>query len=269
MAELLELSPQQLSRVSESDLLAYADITRRRLNDIDRDNDIPDIDDLSESERQDYLESQRAILERQLSNINAELTNEQISLEQWERLCSEVVSASILLILLFNHGGWASLQTSANAVSIIRQASDDIRSQVRAIISTADKVASGEYTLGQFLDTSRRRGASVFVSYHLNDVVRRISQDNHNEGIRRLTSKEPCPDCPGYQVLNWSPIETIVPVASYCVCGGECKCEIETRFNPQLALQQLTGGSITQRVSRYLTAMDYVESSFLEKYGLG
>ena len=259
----MQLSPTQLTRASESELLAYGDITIARLRQIESDNDIPD---LRESEIEEYLESQQQALERELQAISEQLIQRQINLDEYERLAAELVSAAMLVALLAAFGGTENLRRSPYGREYIRQVSRAIRGEVRAIIATGNKIESGDLTIAQFLATRSRRAMAFVSTFRTAQIFKNIAENNHNEGIRRLTSVEPCPDCPGYQQLSWVPIEDIVPVATYCVCKGNCKCEVITRFNPDRALAQLTGGTITQRVTRYGQALQDVEDAFLRRH---
>jgi hypothetical protein len=266
MAELFTPSLSQLSRLTKEEYQIFLDITMGQIQAIDSANDIPSPDSPPEEIAQWIIE-QRAQMERNLEPIVSALLLGRTSISGYERnFTSETVNFALMALLLAV-GGINGLRRKASPRSFILQTRDTIRRSIDAIRGSADIMAGGRETLGRIKAGIRRRSQVIRESYERNRHLDLIVSRSHNEGKRFLTSPHPCPDCPRYERKEWTPLAEIVPIATACVCKGNCKCRIVTRYNPQLAIQQLMGGSLTNQVERAKTFQDKTYQDYLSRHG--
>jgi len=260
-------SASQSATLSDADYDQLSEITLRRLQEIESANNIPDIEGMSQAEIELWLEEQRQDAEAQLSTAIADFIDGESTAAETEAKISEVITVGILLVLLFTMGGLAALRANQNPRALILQAKSTIDRANRSIRGNFAAIISGQMTPGQILAIARRRTLTFKSQFEQATILNNIISKGHNEGIRNINSIHPCPSCPGYERLDWVPINEIVPVATLCECMDRCKCSVVTRFNPQRALEELTGGSLVNRVESYKASMDQVERDYLIRNG--
>lgn len=94
-----------------------------------------------------------------------------------------------------------------------------------------ERISEGLLTEGQIRDRSRRYGANVGPSYEDSRHINLVQSPQQWEARRFLDpSARHCPDCPGLQVVDWSPVEDVTPVGLDCRCQSRCKCRVEIRL---------------------------------------
>ena len=169
--------------------------------------------------------------------------------------------------MLLAIGGVQRLRQSTVLRETVLDAKRLIDGNLRATKRTADRIADGELTPNQIRDQARRRSLGVRSGFSSAAIIDRMVAQFHNEGRRVLNSPHPCPDCPLHQRLDYVPITEIVPVGTYCVCKANCKCQVFTRFNPALALQDLLGGNLLNRVQKRSEFLERTEQEYLERHG--
>ncbi|MEM9947802.1 MAG: hypothetical protein AAF810_17330 [Cyanobacteria bacterium P01_D01_bin.36] len=265
MSELFQPSTAQLSRLAEEEYERIAEITLRRLIELEQASDLPDPDDTQALIDTMLLAQQR--LEREIEPI-IEKTIEGDSTETFERDIAEAVTDALLLALLLGIGGTARLRQQRQARTVVNLAKQLINGQHRAISRNADKLSKGGFTTGQLRDIPRRRGLAVRSGYEMTRHAYNMVVMGHNEGMRFLNSPHPCPSCPQYERTNWVAIEEIVPPATLCLCQANCKCTTISRFNPERAIQELMGGSLSQQLQRSEQFLRRTEENFLKENGL-
>ena len=208
---------------------------------------------------------------QQQARFNVDASTEQLinggSVKDWESQATDIIVNGLLIALLIGYGGIEQVRQSIDPRSLLGLGVDLIKGQRRAIKNNADKIAAGGFTLGRLKDLGRRRSLAVRSSYESASIAQAMAERFHNEGIRRLTSPHPCPDCPTYERTDWVSINEIVPVATACVCKGNCKCIVTTRFNPARVIQELQGGTLFNQVRRRREFLQQVEQEYLERHG--
>jgi hypothetical protein len=264
--EKYQPSDDQLERLDDATYEAYLAITLAMLRDVERANDISDIEGMTPNEIEAWIEQQRALIEPQIDGAVDDLQNGG-TLADFERNVAEITTAAILIVLLFAVGGVDNLRNKPRARAFIRQVQSTIRGNSAAIRGTASRIATGGLTDKQLRAQARRRSLIAKQAYERQRILDEMTTQGHNEGRRFIGSNHPCPDCPRHQRLNWVPIEEIVPIATACVCGGRCLCRIETRFNPVRAVQQIGNGSLLDRVNRFEENLANTENEFLGRHG--
>lgn len=267
MIERFTPSPSQSATLSEADYAELSGITIARLQAIEAGNTIPDIEGMSEAKIEAWLEEQRQTAEQELAAAIADFIDGKTTAAETEAKISEAITTGILLALLFTIGGLAALRASQNPRALILQAKDTIDRANRSIQGNFAAILSGQMTPGQIVAISRRRTLTFRSQFEQSTILNNIISKGHNEGIRRINSVHPCPSCPGYERLDWVPISDIVPVATLCECMDRCKCSVVTRFNPERALAELTGGSLINRVESYKASIQQTERDYLIRNG--
>lgn len=261
-SEIFQPSTEQLTRLSEDAYRELSRITLRKLLESESKLELPDPELIEELNAVTLLEQQR--LQRKIESIVEELI-EGDTVESFEKKVAESITAALLLALLLAVGGTARLRRQAQARTIIEIAKQIITGQHRAIARNGDRIVSNGFTIGQLRDIPRRRALAFRSAYevarHVYDMVGR----GHNEGKRFLNSPHPCPSCPSYERPDWVPISDIVPPATFCLCQSNCKCTTISRFNPQRALQELQGGSLSDQVLRSRDFLIQTEQDFLRQ----
>lgn len=263
--------PEDSERLSEDAYSQLSEITIARLAQVEAAGGSlpPDIATWSEAEVVRYLEYQRTILEVRIETATEALLRDRISVGQWEEDLGRIISTGLLLALLLLAGGLTQLRQKPVARDLILQSRDQIRSSLRALRRTADRIAAGELSEAQIRDQKRRRSLSFATGFNRARHLDAISSQRHNEGKRFIGSPHPCPDCQIYERRDWTPITEIVPVATFCVCQGRCQCYLITRFNPAIAIQQLQGGSLADQVQRARDFQEKAEQEHLKRHNWG
>jgi hypothetical protein len=264
MAEIFTPSPSQLSRLTDEEYQSFLAITMGQIQRIDSATDYP-APDAPPEEIAQWIIEQRAKAERDMEPIILALMAGG-AIDDFERGLSEVVVGAAIIALLLAVGGMEGLRRKQSPKSFVLITRDAIKRQIDAIRGTADAIADGRETIGRIRQGIQRRSQVIRESYERNRHLDLIASRFHNEGKRFLTSPHPCPDCPRYERREWTPLTQIVPIATACVCRGNCKCRIVTRFNPNLALQELTGGNLLNRVERARAFQDEVYQEYLSRH---
>ena len=264
-AELFIPAVDQLARLSEDAYEEFGQVTMRRLTQLDvlvSQAEEPDDEELTA-----LMAAERQSLESGLEPI-IEAVIEGAPIETFEQQAAESVSSALLLAMLLSFAGLNRLRQQAEARAIIGITGDLIKGQLRAIRGNADSLASGGVTLGRARDIPRRRSLGVRSAFETARLTWNMTARRHNVGKRWVNSPHPCPDCPGYDTNGeYILIEQIVPVATFCVCQSSCKCRVATKFDPQFAIQQLQGGSLTEQVQRSRSFLRQTEQDYLKRHG--
>lgn len=267
MAELFEPTIEQLARLSEDEYQSTTEVTLAALLAIESGLAIPPADDRAEIE--DAIIEQEFKLEREVTQATQDLIDGE-SIKTWEETTAELMTSALLIALLFGFGGVERVRGQREARDVIGLAVDLIRGQSRAIQRTGDTVARNEMTIGRLLDFPRRRALSFRGGYESSRMASDMILRSHNEGIRLLNSAHPCKSCPTYERATPVSINDIVPVATLCECQSNCKCTVETWFNPARAIQELQGGGLVDQVNRINRRRNFLqqtETKYLERNG--
>lgn len=252
--ERFEPLPGQLDRLSPSEYEALSELTLADLQAAD--NELPG-----------SIEELEARLRRQIETPTQRLLNNVGTIADWERRVAEAVVLSMLAAFLLAWGGLQQLRGQQRPRRLLVFAKDSVQTGLDAIRYNGDRIASGQLTPGQLQgNILNRRSHGSREAYerarHLDLMVNR----GHNEGKRLLTPGENCPDCPTHQRTAWTPLEEIVPLGTFCVCQAACKCRLITRFNPELAMQQLMGGNLLNQVERAQRFQDAAERQWRSRW---
>ena len=255
---------QQADELSDDDYAALAVITLALLLSIEGRTTLP-----NETDLENYADSIRAELEREMTPPTESLLSGESAIAQWEQAIAEAVVAAVLLGLLVAIGGVEGLRTQRDPRGILQFTKASLVGDLRAIRHNARRIGRGELTPGQILAGIKRRSRAFRGSYERTKHTLLIASGAANEGKRLLTSPHPCPNCPDYERLEWTPLTEIVPIATLCVCQSHCKCRIITRFNPQRALEEITGGTFSDRIRRAAEYQAGVEEQWRSSWDKG
>lgn len=265
MIEKFQPSIEQLTRLSEEAYEEFLAITLDRLERVEAESSIA-VEDIPEEERPIVL----ADIQQNTSEALQPATEQFLNggpLINLEKSIGETVSASLLLAMLLAMGGFRKASQSPSVREQVLGTRGLIQGQLRATQRTGNRIAAGELTPNQIRNQARRRSLGVRSGFSSSAIIDRMTGAFHNEGKRFLTSSHPCPDCPQYERKEWTSLDDIVPVATYCVCQSNCKCRVITRFNPRRALGDLLGGNLVNQVSRRREAMAQKEQEYLARHG--
>lgn len=254
----------QISRLSEEAYEEFLAITDERLTNLTIASDI----DL-EAREQD-----RQAASTQLQNEAVAIISPAIeeflnggTLEELERIIAETVSAAMLLAMLLALGGLTRFRSHPRSADFILDTRRLISGQLRAVRALGNNAENGLLTPKQIRLQAQRRAQAIRSGFSAAAIEDRMTSRFHNEAMRSLTSDHPCPDCPRHATGGFVPIEEVVPIATYCVCGGRCKCQIITRFNPAKALSDLIGGNLFDAIERRRANMADEELAYLGRHG--
>jgi hypothetical protein len=254
----------QQSRMSEDDYAAMTAITLAALSRVEIENALPDgaaVDDFA-------VAYQLALYEEMLHPTQAILDGG-AAIADWEQAISGSVVTAVLLGLLIGVGGVAGLRSQFNPRGILQFTKASLIADLRAVQYNAEQIALARKTPGQILAILQRRSNAMRGSYERTKHAVLIASGVANEGRRMLGSVHPCPNCPDYERLDWVPLTEIVPVATLCLCQSFCQCRVETRFNPQRALEEMTGGTLANRVERAAAFQSEVETRWQSTWPKG
>lgn len=255
-------APSQASQLTPEQLEAFSQITLARLQDIEASEDIPDFSSMSESEIEAWLQQYRATAETEMRRELEQLLDGDSTIADIENVILETVATGVIVVFLASVGGTLGLQTQQSPVVLVRQLSANIRSAARATARNAQRIIAGELTPNQILAIAGRRALAFQADWHQFQMFDAIANRGHNEAYRVLGVANHCPDCVAYEQPQWTAINNVVPVATSCVCQAQCHCRVFTRFNPQRALEELSSGSLIDRVQGYQQALAGFENDF-------
>jgi hypothetical protein len=245
----------QQDQLSDEDYAALAIITLALLQRVEQSIIFP-----TEAEIDNFTAEYRASMERTMLPPTEALLAGDVPVAEWERDIADAVVAAVLLGLLLAVGGVDGLRSQFSPRGILQFSKASLVGDLRAVRHNARRIAGGELTPGQILAGLKRRSQSFRGSYERTKHSVLIASGVANEGRRFLTSPHPCPNCPDYEQRDWVSLTEIIPVATLCVCQSHCKCRVETRFNPQRALEELSGGSFSDRIQRAAAFQSETES---------
>lgn len=251
----------QQGRLSEEDYAALALITLGLLQRIERENTLPSQGDIDA-----YIQRAQLDTKSRMVSPTEALLEGDASLAEWESAIAEGVINAVILGLLLASGGVDGLRNTQDPRAVLQFTKTALVGELRGVRFSADRIAAGDLSPAQILASLQRRSGGVSRAYHSAALVLLLMSGEANEGIRRLGSQHPCPNCPDYERLDWTPLEQIVPIGNLCLCQLHCKCTLITRFNPVRALQNLTGGSLTDRVQRAAAYQSEVEQQWIRSW---
>lgn len=225
---------------------------------------------LSQSDIRVIVQEQHKKLRTKLERISKQFLSEKRAIADLEETVSKTIKNSIQQMAMLGAGGKQALLNSKDSPVYIRQTKellDIIFSNIRRL---GDQIEKGELTTNQIIDRIRRQGRLIFSAYNQAELLQRISDRGHNEGRRTLAiGVKHCPDCPAYSTGGkYVAIEELIPVGIACICGGYCYCTIETRFNPQKALNELRPGRLVDRVLLNAENQYNQINQFKARYGI-
>ena len=265
MIEKFQPSTDQIARLSEEAYEDFLAITLNRLEQVEAESPIS-VEEVPEDEQQTVLLSIQQSTQAALEQPTEQFLSGG-SLQNLESTIAEAVSSSLLLAMLLAMGGFQKARQDPGIRENVLTTRDLIQGQFRATQRTGDRIIDGQLTPNQIRRQSARRALGVRSGFSSASIVNRMTGMFHNEGIRLLTSAHPCTDCPMHERRSWTSLDDIVPVATYCVCGANCKCKITTRFNPARALSDLASGNLLGQVSRRREMMAEAERQYLARHG--
>jgi hypothetical protein len=251
----------QQGRLSEDEYAALALITLGLLHRIEQENTLP-----SQDEVDTYIQRTQAEIRARIMPPTEALLAGDASLAEWEMAISEGVVNAVILGLLLASGGVDGLRNTQDPRAVLQFTKTALVADLRGVRFSADRIAAGDMSPAQILASLDRRSGSLFRNYSSAVLVLTLMSGQANEGIRRMGSQHPCPNCPDYERPNWTPLEEIIPPGNLCLCQLHCKCTLVTRYNPVRALQNLTGGSLTNRVQRAAQYQAEVEQQWLSSW---
>lgn len=199
------------------------------------------------------VDAEATRLNNRLQPINDALVSGAISIALWEEAIAIQIKQSHLRVTALAVGGDEALRKSPIARRYFGMVGRNLRDVYASIRRLADQIEAGELTQAQIRDRVRRLANTVIPAHSRAQLLTRISQQGHNEGIRWLDRlvKNHCPSCPNHVRSKWTPIDQIAPIGHACECGGHCRCGIRTRFNPRLAIAQLGEVSLQDLMRRF------------------
>ncbi len=160
-----------------------------------------------------------------------DLLNNRISLREYhERMARDIVNGHVRMMELgaggrrrMARGHWARLQEQLYGDGPGRGDLNRLRQHV-------ERIRLGELSDAQIRDRSRRYGANTAPSYQDGRHVSMVQSERWE--ARRSLGNVPrhCPDCPGLQVLEWTPIDQVTPIGNDCRCRSNCACTLEVRL---------------------------------------
>lgn len=251
----------QQGRLSEEEYAALALITLGLLQRIERENTLPSRDDVEA-----YIQRTQAQIRTRMVPPTEAMLDGNASVAEWEQAISDSVVNAVILGLLLASGGVDGIRNTQDPRAVLQFTKTALVADLRGVRFSADRIAAGEMTPDQILASLTRRSGSLFRNYNSAVLVLTLAYGQANEGIRRLGSQHPCPNCPDYERPNWTPLEEIIPPGNLCLCQLHCKCTLITRYNPVRALQNLAGGSLTSRVQRAAAYQSEVEQQWLSSW---
>lgn len=196
------------------------------------------------------------IVTQEQNRLNAKLQRElnklfdgKASIKDVQLKSAQLLKESQLRIITLGAGGEESLRGNPEVFRYFGQSGAHLKREYAVLRRNGQKIAGGELTEAQIRDRFRRQSIRLHEAFNRSQQLTKISQQGHNEARRILDPvSNHCPSCPAYQKLEWGPIGEVVPVGTACLCGGYCNCRVFTRFNPEAAIQELMGGSLTDQV---------------------
>ena len=101
------------------------------------------------------------------------------------------------------------------------------------LLAFGDQIEREFFSNERLIARTQAYARSVARSFSGAEKITRI-QDGANEALRMLDpNAKHCEACPEYDTQGkWVPATEIVPVGERCPCGGNCKCTVFYRFNP-------------------------------------
>ena len=99
-----------------------------------------------------------------------------------------------------------------------------LNAEYKKLNSMAQAIADGEVSLKQLLARLNNYGETVRATFHWNEKESN-KESGKNAGERWLTPGfTHCAQCIAYATGGLVPIDDVIPVATQCDCGGNCKC---------------------------------------------
>lgn len=264
MSEPFIPTEAQQGRLSDEEYAALALITLALLQRVERESTLP-----AEADIEAYIQQSQSAIRRRMVPPTEALLEGDASLAEWEQAISEFVVYAVILGLLLASGGVNGLRNTQDPRAVLQFTKTALTGDLRGLKFSANKIAEGELSHAQILASLQRRSGGVMRNYNSAVLALTLMSGEANEGIRRLGSQHPCPNCPDYETPGWTRLEEIVPIGNLCLCQLHCKCTLITRYNPARALQDLMGGSLASRVQRAAQYQSDVEQRWLSSWAKG
>jgi hypothetical protein len=162
-----------------------------------------------------------------------DLINRRMALGAWGRLMGDRIVDDHLRMAQLGAGtrGGISTRTMENLHRrlVAGMGGDNGMSELDALARLMGQIDAGEISEAQLRARARAYGGNTRASYEEARHSRLVGSGQW-EGIRRLDpAADHCPECPGYQRLEWTPIEDIVAPGVNCRCRGKCRCSLIIR----------------------------------------
>ncbi len=153
------------------------------------------------------------------------MTNQQITLTEWQLRMSESLRDSHLRIGILGAGGQARAQ-SQHFGAIGYQ----LRRQYQYVDGFARALYEGKLTREQALRRAGSYADSINTTFHRAEQISR-EDEGFDEALRSLDPQaRHCGSCVEHSTNGeWRPTSQVVPPGTNCACGQHCKCQIYYR----------------------------------------
>ena len=190
---------------------------------------------IPESRIQQLINTHRRNTSQRTTRHTRDLLANRISLRDYhQRMARDIVNGHIRMMELgaggrrqLTRGHWERLREQLYGDGPGRGDLNRLRRHV-------ERIQDGGLTEAQIRDRSRRYGANTAPSYEDGRHIALVASGGWE--ARRFLGNVPkhCPDCPGLQVLEWSPIDQVTPIGNDCRCHSNCACVLEVRHTNTL-----------------------------------
>lgn len=101
-----------------------------------------------------------------------------------------------------------------------------VKAQNGFLANFVNQIENGEVALGDALAARARLYMEALYGSYQNLSLDREKKAGVMMAKRLLSAAQHCPQCPGYQRTEWTPIDEITPIGVNCDCKVNCRCTI-------------------------------------------
>lgn len=162
-------------------------------------------------------------LEAELKSIARRLTEDKLTIPEWEKAMAIALKESHIRMAILASGGKA--QTVANSYLI---AGRRLREEYRNLDNFARDLKEGKLSVKQSIARAGLYAQSARQTYCEVHHANKMFVEGFGLAMRRLDpDADHCPQCPTHSTRGqYVPVEQIVPIGARCDCRGRCRCQI-------------------------------------------
>jgi hypothetical protein len=182
------------------------------------------------------LEQEQSQLAVRLKALTRLLSDQKISLSDWQLRFADTLKASHLRMLSLGAGGQERLTSRHYGA-----AGYQLGKQYDYLSNFAQQIHQGEITIKRAIQRAGQYASSIRPTFARAVQLSREAE-GFNEAKRSLDPQaNHCPSCIGHSTNGrWVPIAQITPVGTNCECGQRCRCSIQYRRRVPVSLNRGT-----------------------------